>query len=316
MTKKIIFFSVAVFLAGIIVASATVYFGYGMINQILGKEFPANLVAENTVKYINENFLTQGNTASLVSILDEGGIYKIVLDISGQEYESYVTKDGVFLFPDGYKMKREVEVSAKSDRPDVKLFVMSYCPYGLQAEKMFLPVYDLLKGKADMGIYFVDYIMHEKQEIDENLNQYCIQKEQNDKFSAYLGCFVLSGDSSSCLSEAGIDTEKVNVCVSATDEEFQITSLYNDKDTWLSGVYPVFNVHADLNEQYEVSGSPTVIINGKVIDIGSRTPENFKDIICQSFNSEPEECSQILSEESPSPGFGGGTGPSSDNTCG
>jgi len=316
MTKKIIFFSVAVFLAGIIVASATVYFGYGMINQILGKEFPANLVAENTVKYINENFLTQGNTASLVSILDEGGIYKIVLDISGQEYESYVTKDGVFLFPDGYKMKKEVEVSAKSDRPDVKLFVMSYCPYGLQAEKMFLPVYDLLKNKADMGIYFVDYIMHEKQEIDENLNQYCIQKEQNDKFSAYLGCFVLSGDSSSCLSEAGIDTEKVNVCVSATDEEFQITSLYNDKDTWLSGVYPVFNVHADLNEQYEVSGSPTVIINGKVIDIGSRTPENFKDIICQSFNSEPEECSQILSEESPSPGFGGGTGPSSDNTCG
>jgi len=316
MTKKIIFFSVAVFLAGIIVASATVYFGYGMINQLLGKEFPANLVAENTVKYINENFLTQGNTASLVSILDEGGIYKIVLDISGQEYESYVTKDGVFLFPDGYKMKKEVEVSAKSDRPDVKLFVMSYCPYGLQAEKMFLPVYDLLKGKADMGIYFVDYIMHEKQEIDENLNQYCIQKEQNDKFSAYLGCFVLSGDSSSCLSEAGIDTEKVNACVSATDEEFQITSLYNDKDTWLSGVYPVFNVNADLNEQYEVSGSPTVVINGKVIDIGSRTPENFKDIICQSFNSEPEECSQILSEESPSPGFGGGTGPSSDNTCG
>lgn len=316
MTKKIIFFSVAVFLAGIIVASATVYFGYGMINQLLGKEFPANLVAENAVKYINENFLTQGNTASLVSILDEGEIYKIVLDISGQEYESYVTKDGVFLFPDGYKMKKEVEVSAKSDRPDVKLFVMSYCPYGLQAEKMFLPVYDLLKNKADMGIYFVDYIMHEKQEIDENLNQYCIQKEQNDKFSAYLGCFVLSGDSSSCLSEAGIDTEKVNACVSATDEEFQITSLYNDKDTWLSGVYPVFNVHADLNEQYEVSGSPTVVINGKVIDIGSRTPENFKDIICQSFNSEPEECSQILSEESPSPGFGGGTGPSSDNTCG
>jgi hypothetical protein len=287
-----------------------------MINQLLGKEFPANLVAENTVKYINENFLTQSNTASLVSILDEGEIYKIVLDISGQEYESYVTKDGVFLFPDGYKMKKEVEVSAKSDRPDVKLFVMSYCPYGLQAEKMFLPVYDLLKNKADMGIYFVDYIMHEKQEIDENLNQYCIQKEQNDKFSAYLGCFVLSGDSSSCLSEAGIDTEKVNACVSATDEEFQITSLYNDKDTWLSGVYPVFNVHADLNEQYEVSGSPTVVINGKVIDIGSRTPENFKDIICQSFNSEPEECSQILSEESPSPGFGGGTGPSSDNTCG
>lgn len=55
---------------------------------------------------------------------------------------------------------------------------MSYCPYGLQAEKMFLPVYDLLKNKAEMGIYFVNYIMHDKKEIDENLREYCIQKEQ------------------------------------------------------------------------------------------------------------------------------------------
>jgi len=316
MMKKIIIFSVAVFIAGVITASAAVYFGYGAINQLLGKEFPAGLVAENTVKYINENLLAGGNAASLVSVLEERGVYKLVLDISGQEYESYVTKDGVFLFAEGIRMKEEVETSAKSDRPDVKLFVMSYCPYGLQAEKMFLPVYELLKDKADMGIYFVDYIMHDKQEIDENLNQYCIQKEQIDKFSPYLSCFVVSGNTSDCLSQAGIDSEKVNACVSATDEQFQITSLYNDESTWLNGTYPKFDVHADLNEQYGVSGSPTVVINGKVVNVSPRTPESFKNIVCQAFNSQPDECSQILSEESPSPGFGGETGSSSDNTCG
>ncbi|MBL7142448.1 MAG: hypothetical protein ISS83_02245 [Candidatus Pacebacteria bacterium] len=318
MTKKVnkIIILVAVFLAGAVAASASVYLGYGTINKLLGKDLPADLAAENAVKYINENLLAEGNVASLNSVSEEKVVYKFAMQIGNQEYESYVTKDGMFLFPEGYRMKGEVEASAKSDRPDVKLFIMSYCPYGLQAEKMFLPVYDLLKDKADMGIYFVDYIMHDKKEIDENLSQYCIQKEQNEKYASYLSCFVVSGDSAACLSEAGIDTEKVNSCVSQTDEEFSITSLYNDKSTWLNGTYPKFDVQADLNEQYGVSGSPTVVINGKVVDVSPRTPENFKEIICQTFNSQPDECSQALSEESPAPGFGGGTGSSSDNTCG
>ena len=312
MTKKVkkIKILVAIFLAGAVAASASVYLGYGTINKLLGKDLPADLAAENAVKYINENLLAEGNVASLNSVSEEKVVYKFAMQIGNQEYESYVTKDGAFLFPQGYMIKGEVEASAKSDRPDVKLFVMSYCPYGLQA------VYDLLKDKADMGIYFVNYIMHDKKEIDENLNQYCIQKEQNEKYASYLSCFVVSGDSAVCLSEAGIDTEKVNSCVSQTDQEFSITSLYNDKSTWLNGTYPKFGVQADLNEQYGVSGSPTVVINDKVVNVSPRTPENFKEIICQSFNSQPDECSQTLSEESPAPGFGGGTGSSSDNTCG
>jgi hypothetical protein len=32
--------------------------------------------------------------------------------------------------------------------------------------------------------------MHDKKEIDENNKQYCIQKEQNDKYSDYLKCFL------------------------------------------------------------------------------------------------------------------------------
>src|SRR4030042_6633497 len=247
MAKQTIIIISVVFVAILAAASVGVYFGHGLINQLLGKELSSSIIAENTLKYINENLLAEGNTASLASISDERGLYKVTVKVGQQEYEAYATKDGVFLFLEGYRMIEEG--SAKSDRPDVKLFVMSYCPYGLQAEKMFLSVYDLLKDKADMGIYFVDYIMHEKQEIDENLTQYCIQKEQNEKYSSYLGCFVVSGDSSACLSEAGIDTDKVNACVVQTDEEFQITSLYNDKNSWLNDSYPRFDVQADLNEQ-------------------------------------------------------------------
>jgi hypothetical protein len=238
------------------------------------------------------------------------------------EFSSYVSQDGRFVFPEGYSLddaisleeSAEVEVT-KADRPDIKLFVMSYCPYGLQAQKMFLPVYELLKDKADMGIYFVNYIMHEKQEIDENLNQYCLQKEQPEKYGDYLDCFVQSGNTATCLSQVEADQEKLSACTTQTDQEYSIYSLYSDKSSWLGGYYPRFDVNTDLNEKYDVQGSPTIVINDQVVNVNSRSPEGFKNIVCQAFSSEPEECSQLLSEEVPSAGIGSGVSASSDGSC-
>jgi len=174
----------------------------------------------------------------------------------------------------------------------------------LQAQKMFLPVYNLLKNKAEMGVYFVNYIMHEKQEIDENLRQYCIQEEQKGKYYDYLSCFVKDGKFNECLSQAQIDTTRMESCISKTDEQYKVTSQYNDKSTWLNGNFPKFDVHTDLNKQYGVQGSPTIVINDKVVEVSPRSPEKFKEVICQSFNSPPEECSQTLSNTAFSPGFG------------
>ena len=120
-----------------------------------------------------------------------------------------------------------------------------------------------------------------------------------------------------CLSQAQIDTTKMGNCISETDKEFNVTALYNDKSTWLNGQFPKFNVHNDLNEQYGVQGSPTIVVNDAVVDVSPRSPEKFKETICQSFNSPPEECSQTLSSDSPTSGFGTGTGSSgSSGGCG
>ncbi len=59
---------------------------------------------------------------------------------------------------------------------------MAYCPYGTQEEKGILPVVNTLNNKIDFKVKFCDYAMHGKQEIDEQLNQYCIETEQADKF--------------------------------------------------------------------------------------------------------------------------------------
>jgi len=313
----------------ILVAGISIFGTYFYLTRIKTpqeKFLSSQEAAQNAINYINENLLQKGVTASLADVVEENGLYKIRLKVGEKEFISYVTKDGKILFPEeGIDLEKKIakeetptstQEIQKTDKPDVKLFVMAYCPYGLQMEKAYLPVYNLLKEKADMGIYFVNYIMHEKKEIDENLRQYCIQKEEKEKYYDYLSCFVKAGEFEKCLNEAKIDKEKMNSCISETDKEYKITQLYNDKSTWLSGRYPRFDVHTDLNEKYGVQGSPTVVINDKVVEVSSRSPEKFKEVICQAFNSPPEECSQTLSNTTFSPGFGLETGTSSGGGCG
>lgn len=278
----------------------------------------AQEAAQKALEFINQNILAQDNvTASLVSVTESNGLYKMKLKIEEEEIETYLSVDGKLLFPQVVTLVKEEEVTQeagqKSDKPDVKLFVMTYCPYGLQAQKALLPVYNLLKDKADIGVYFVNYIMHDKKEIDENLRQYCIQKEQMDKYSAYLSCFVQAGDFNGCLSSTGIDMHGLSSCVAQTDQQFNISAGYNDKSTWLNGNYPQFNVQADLDTKYGVQGSPTLVINGKVVEV-NRSPEEFKKAVCEAFTTAPAECSQTLSSDVTSVSFGSGTG-SGSGSC-
>jgi len=308
MTKYIILGVVAV---GLVTAGVFIY-----INKV--KPGSDKKVVQKAIDYINKNLLQPGTTASLVSVVEESGVYKFKISIGGQEYPSYITKDGRLLWPQdaivldatttaSQSQPTATQEAPKSDKVDVKLFVMSYCPYGLQAEKMYLPVYNLLKNKATMGVYFVNYIMHEKKEIDENLVQYCIQQKENGKYAAYLGCFVKDGNSAKCLTEANINTATLNNCVSATDSKYGVTVGYNDKTTWVSGQFPKFNIHDDLNQKYGVQGSPTIVINDTVIEVGNRSPESFKQAVCVAFNTPPAECSQTLSTDAASPGLGEAT---------
>ena len=51
-------------------------------------------------------------------------------------------------------------------------------------------------------------------EVEEQLRQYCIQKEQEAKLLPYLKCFLgktgTAADSEACLTEAKIDKTKLN----------------------------------------------------------------------------------------------------------
>jgi hypothetical protein len=271
-------------------------------------------------KYINENLMVPGKTVTVDEVTEEYGLYKLIISLpdSNDPIESYLTKDGTKFFPQALEVTNATEnaneetneapvtkadtSAPKQDKASVELFVMSYCPYGTQIEKGILPVLKALGDKVDFSLKFVDYAMHGEKELKEQLNQYCIDQEQNDKLLAYLECFLADGDSETCLESTGVNTKKLNTCVTKTDKEFKVLDNFNN-NVEFKGDYPTFNVFQADNTKYNVAGSPTLIING-VENASARDPQSLLESICAGYNEAPAECETPLSTSNPSAGFG------------
>jgi len=282
--------------------------------------------AENKiVSFIEENMVQPGTKVNVKGISVEKGLYKADLDIMGQSAITYLSKDGSTFYPQGYDIS-EVEnqkdaadqqpatEAPKSAKPEVDVFVMSYCPYGTQIEKGLLPVAEALGDSIDLNIKFVDYAMHGTKEIEENVRQYCIGKNEPQKFNNYLSCFLKEGDSAGCLKSQSINASLLTKCTSDTDAQFAITEKANDKESW-QGTYPPFDINKEDNEKYSVQGSPTLVINGTIME-SKRDPASLLKTICSAFENEPESCNTELSSATPAPGFGEGeAAASTDASC-
>ena len=203
----------------------------------------------------------------------------------------------------------------KSERPVVDLFVMSYCPFGLQAEKAIIPVVKLLGDKIDFHVRFVNYAMHGEKELLENSRQYCIQKNDYNAYIDYLSCFTKTGDASACMQQADINAAEVNACMGEVDKEYNIMATYNNRASW-GGMFPPYPVEDQMNKNYSVRGSPTLVVQYVPMGGTPRNPEALKEIICAAFLHPPKECNTTLSSENASPGIGGGTGGGSAGSCG
>jgi hypothetical protein len=163
--------------------------------------------------------------------------------------------------------------------------------------------------------------MHDKKELDENLRQYCIQKNQPAKLSAYLTCFLKKGEGTeaSCMTSSGVASATVATCMKQADTQFNVTKNFEDKSTY-QGTFPPFDVDKADNEKYGVKGSPTLVINGVEASSAGRDSKSLLKTICSGFKTEPKECATELSAAAPAPGFGEGTvqgtAAGSDAACG
>ncbi|MGD9129220.1 MAG: thioredoxin domain-containing protein [Candidatus Woesebacteria bacterium] len=274
---------------------------------------------ENLQAYFEASNMT-GFFVKEVKDSDNDWLYTAVIQNQGTEFEAFMTKDGSKIFQSVVEIDaekaRQAQVAAaqdrektlseikKNDKPKVELFVMSHCPYGTQMEKGILPVVEKLGDKIDFELKFVDYAMHGETEVKEQTAQYCIQKEMRNQFFPYLSCFLKTGESELCLSEAGINQNQLQNCVAQADQQFKITKNLEDKSSY-RGNFPLFNIHKEENEKYKVAGSPTLVINGDKISTG-RDSASLLKTICAGFNEQPAECQAELSTDTPAPGFGEG----------
>lgn len=325
----------------VIVLLAIALGGFAYYKLVWSKSNLTTAQAKTKVEdFINNNLMQGGMKADITSVTKENGMFKVMVSIGEgaqkQEITSYLSTDGSKFFPSVMDIaETEQKMAAdqapaetkptaeipKTDKPVVELFVMSYCPYGTQIEKGILPVVSTLGAKINYTLKFVSYAMHDKKELDENLREYCIQKNQPAKLTAYLTCFLKKGEGTEadCMKTAGVTAATVATCMTQADTQFDVTKNYEDKSTY-QGTYPPFNVNKADNDKYGVKGSPTLIVNGVEAASAGRDSASLLKTICSGFKTAPKECSTELSATAPAPGFGEGTvqgaAANSDAACG
>jgi len=286
------------------VAGALYYFDQKKQNTISSEQSSVKVI-----DFINTNLLKGQATAVLKTITEESGVYKILFTVEEQEYTFYNSKDGKLLFTSGGPMPEEATEEQgvvdttdipKKDKSQALLFVMSYCPYGNQAEAAMIPVVNILKDKADVQLHYVIYSnyqgggptycldkdskycsMHGIQELNQDVRELCVQKYQQNKLWAFVGamnngCTAQNADScwEAIAKTAGIDTAEIKTC-----QKNEATALLEQE--------------LQLGKKYGISGSPQLVINDKEYS-GARSASDNKTAICAGFNSAPSECSQAV----------------------
>ncbi len=329
-------FSLLLF-AKLLLLAAIVFAGIQYYPNLLKKSDVSEISAadKSKVEEIITSILPAGSNIKIGEIIMENDLYKIALSSeTGQAMAVYLTKNGKSFFPqivdieeakkqkaaakEQEKKDKELQEKemVKNDKPIVELFVMSHCPYGTQIEKGFLPVIDAIGSKIDFKVKFCDYAMHGEKEITEELNQYCIQKEEPEKFISYLRCFLKEGNSDDCAKETKLNSAKIESCVKATDKEFKIMENFNNKEDWANGTYPPFDVFKKENTDYGIQGSPNLVVNGKKVE-AARDPKSLLAAVCSGFQNQPEECNKELPTVAAAPGFGfDKTGNQTEASCG
>ncbi len=306
----------------------TVFFGKGIIAVILGiialliilfiiatsgsspsegTIIPPRQCADRTVQYVNTYLVQPGYEVSLVSVQETSGLYEMKVAFQSQDISLYTSKDCSLLFQNPFDMNAvratptPTKAPVKTARPSVELYVMSFCPYGTQAVTVLRPVYDLLGSSADIRVRYITTAygetiesmdsLHGINEVKEDLWQICIIKKEEEHYWEYLRlfneqCYPLWQDSArledcraNVTANLGIDTTSVTACTTGTDG---LTLLRADAADSVSS---------------DAWSSPTLLING-VGYRGARTPEAYKQAICNSFEVAPPECSTVLSSES------------------
>ncbi len=199
------------------------------------------------------------------------------------------------------KINEALGLVKNDNKPQVDFFVMSYCPYGNQAEELLKPVFEKLKGKAKFNPRYVIYTqgtgcytdedgtklcsMHGGVELNEDIRELCVFKMGGEEawfnFATAMNkkCNYKNADDcwEGVAKEIGLDVEKIKSC-------FEENKIKYAREQY------------ELNKLLGVRGSPTLFFDGEEYN-GARSSNAYLQAICSKFDSEkPEACNENVEE--------------------
>ncbi len=273
------------------------------------KKFISDMNIVYAPAYIFENAVEKTNTwisnPRLAGAFEKiGNYYKLLDSQTGASYFISETARQEF-----YK---KIGVTLGDNRPQIDFFVMSYCPYGNQAEEGIAPVYQALKNYADFNPRYVIYSnyasgypqycfdkenkycsMHGIQELNQDVRELCVARDLGMdaffKFVLEMNKKCSSSNADSCwegvATSLGLDTAKIKNCFEKDAESLLKKEL-------------------ELNKALGVSGSPTVFIDGQEYN-GGRAPADYQAALCAAFDTKPKECANVQAATTSSTPQGG-----------
>ena len=122
---------------------------------------------------------------------------------------------------------------ARMGKPTLELFVMSYCPFGVQAEEKIIPIVKKFGDKIDFKLQFIAEekeesstqnitpftSLHGYPEVAENIRQLLVAQEYPDRYLDYILCRGKKLDKSweDCAQKLGIDVAKIQALFDAPE---------------------------------------------------------------------------------------------------
>lgn len=249
------------------------------------------------------------HTLKLESYMDRGSFVELRYVIDGVYPQNvYVTKDYVYLMQAPAKIsdvKMEVDAAIKelekelapvekSDKPSVKLYVMSYCPYGNLAENAFVEVIRLMGDKIDFEPVYIlsgsngNYrSLHGTAELNQDIREKIVFSKYG---AAKWADFVYDTNKNCTLSniETCWKDAAARQGISVADVEAEYAANFNE----------IADAEVAKTEQARVTASPTLLMNGKKYSGKPFVAESYKEWVCSAFNTAPQECNTVLSTSS------------------
>ena len=213
--------------------------------------------------------------------------------------EQYFTKVGDYYILDASIVSQYIPSPKMIGRDKIEnkldLFVMSECPYGVEAENNMEEVLNTFGSNMDFSIHFIATdngdgtfsSLHGQPEVDENIRQICVMEHNSEEFFDFLMCQntnIKAGKDpettwETCASDNSIDTATIQACFEG-DEGAEL-----------------LRANIELTDELGIGSSPTFLVNNQIQFGGALPADEIKSKFCEE-NPKTDGCDATLSTES------------------